>query len=103
MGKSKVEEKLKMGSKAKMESKHNTGSKKMEGSKEQIKKKKHKSNPLARRRLRAAIMAVYFSIFLPSFSRKIYQNKLKMFMSLYPHEINKYLDKKGQVSRFKQE
>ena len=65
------------------------------------KKKKHKSNPVARRRLRSCIIAVYFSIFLQSYSRKIYQNKLKQFMTLYPLEVSKYYDKKDQVSRFK--
>ena len=49
------------------------------------KRKKHKSNPAARRRLRAVIMAVYFSIFIRSFGRKIYQSKLKSFMLEYPH------------------
>ena len=66
-----------------------------------VKKKKHRPNPVARRRLRAAIIAVYFSIFIKSFSRKIYQNKLKSFMLEYPHEIGKYYDRKDDISKFK--
>lgn len=69
--------------------------------KQMAKKKKQKSNPQARRRLRACIMAVYFSIFIRSFGRKIYQNKLKAFMLEYPHEIGKYYDHKGIVTKFK--
>ncbi len=45
------------------------------------KKKKKKSNPLLKKKLRACILAVYFSILLPSLSRKVYTNKLKLFMN----------------------
>ena len=65
------------------------------------KKKKHKPNPVARRRLRSAIIAVYFSIFIRSFGRKIYQNKLKNFIQEYPHEVGKYYDRKDNISKFK--
>ena len=54
--------------------------------KHQVKKKKHHiSSGVARRRWRKSIIAVYFSILLPSLARKIYTNKLKIFMKEYPH------------------
>lgn len=101
MSKAKLESKQKRESRIKIDiGKTSTSGNALEKT---AKKKKHKPNPKARRRLRSCILAVYFSIFIPSFSRKIYQNKLKKFMSLYPHEISKYYDKKDYVSRFKKE
>jgi hypothetical protein len=42
-------------------------------------------NKKIRRKFRIMVYVVYFSLFLPTFAKKNYQNKLKLFITEYPH------------------
>lgn len=68
-------------------------------------KKKRNVNKALRLKFRKCVFAVYFCILLPSLARRIYKNKLKLFIGLYPHEISKYyLSKKDpSTSKFKED
>lgn len=44
------------------------------------KKLPRKANPRLRRKFRVAVIAVFFTLFLPAFSGKLYQNRLRTLM-----------------------
>ena len=48
-------------------------------------KKNGKSNGRLKRKFRVIALVVYFSLFLPAFAKKHYQNRLKLLMQEYPH------------------
>lgn len=54
-------------------------------------------NAKLKRKFRVAVFAVYFTLFLPSFSKKVYNNKLKQFILEYPIEVSKYF--KGKLAQ----
>lgn len=72
--------------------------KKSIGSQSKIKPKEARvPNPRLKRKFRIAVFAVYFSLFLPAFTKKVYNNKLKQFMLEYPIEVSKYF--KGKLAQ----
>lgn len=60
-------------------------------------KKKLNSGRILLRRFKICAFAVYFSIFLPSLSRRLYRLRLKEFMKEYPHQVAKYFTGKGET------
>lgn len=61
-------------------------------------KKNGKSNGRLKRKFRVVALAVYFSLFLPAFAKRHYQNRLKLLMQEYPHEIEKYSKNRTEVA-----
>lgn len=43
------------------------------------------ANGRLKRKFRIIAYAVYFSLFMPAFAKKHYQNRLKMLIQEYPH------------------
>jgi hypothetical protein len=55
---------------------------------DQMKGKNKKNGKLSgklKRKFRVIALAVYFSLFLPAYAKKHYQNRLKLMMQQYPH------------------
>lgn len=57
-----------------------------------------KSNGRLKRKFRIIAYVVYFSLFLPAFAKKHYQNRLKLLMLDYPHQVEKYYKAKAEVT-----
>jgi hypothetical protein len=64
-------------------------------------KKNAKSNGRLKKRFRIIALAVYFSVFLPAYAKRHYQNRLKLLMQDYPHEVEKYYKNKSEVASSK--
>lgn len=48
-------------------------------------KKNAKINGKLKKKFRVAAFAVYFSLFLPAYAKRHYQNRLKLLIQEYPH------------------
>ncbi len=48
-------------------------------------KKNGRTHGKLKRKFRVIALAVYFSLFLPAYAKKHYQNRLKLMMQQYPH------------------